>query len=98
MIQKFHEFLTQSFGSNIDAHQVTLIFDTGKNAQENFRGIDTLKLHYVGSIKLGEVKELAEISPQDPRWVSCQTLGLEKATCFRVKKAIYGKERTLIVT
>ena len=98
MIQKFHEFLTQSFGGNIDAHQVTLIFDKGNNSKDNFRVIDTLKLHYVGSIKLCEVQELAEISNQDPRLVSCQTLGLEKAKCFRVKKEIYGKERTLIVT
>src|SRR6266403_930808 len=68
------------------------------NSQENFRLIDTLKLHYVGSIKLCEVKELAEISPQDSRLTPCQTIGLEKTKCFRVTQEIYGKERTMIVT
>jgi len=98
MIQKFHDFLTNSFGGTIDAPQVTLIFDKGNNSKENFRLIDTLKLHYVGSIKLGEVKELAEISHQDSRWASCQTIGLETTKCFRVTKEMYGKERTMIVT
>jgi len=64
----------------------------------NFRFIDTRNLHYVGSIKLCEVKELAEISPQDSRLTPCQTIGLEKTKCFRVTQEIYGKERTMIVT
>jgi transposase len=98
MIQKFHDFLTTSFGGHIDAPQVTLIFDKGNNSKENFRLIGTLKLHYVGSIKLCEVKELAEISNQDSRLTPCQTIGLEKTKCFRVTQEIYGKERTMIVT
>ncbi len=75
MIQTFHDCLTTSFGGHIDAPQVKLLFDTGHNSQENFRFIETLKLHYVGSIKLCDVKELAEISPQDSRLTPCQTIG-----------------------
>lgn len=75
MSRKFHEFLTDSFGGNLHAPQITLIFDKGQNSQDNFRVIDTLKLHDVGSIKLGEITELAETSPQDPRVTSGQTLG-----------------------
>ena len=75
MIQTFHALLTTSFGGHIDAPQVTLLFDKGRNSQEKFRFIDTLKLHYVGSIKLCAVKELAEISPQDSRLTPCQTIG-----------------------
>jgi len=75
MIQKLHDCLTTSFGGHLDAPQVTLLFAKGHNSQENFRGIGTLKLHSVGSIQLCEVKELAEISPQDPRWTPCQTSG-----------------------
>ncbi len=53
---------------------------------------------YVGSIKLSEVKDLANISNQDSRWIPCQTLGLEKTKCFRSTQKIYGKQRALIVT
>jgi transposase len=98
MVEKFHQFLRERFGGTPKAPKLTLIFDKGNNSKENFGHIDTLKLHYVGSIKLSEVKELAAISNQDSRWISCQTIGLEKTKCFRVIQGIYGKQRTIIVT
>ena len=75
MIERFHDFLSDSFGDTPQSPQLTLLFDTGNNSQDNFRLIDTLKLHYVGSIKLSEVKDLADISNQDSRWIPCPTLG-----------------------
>jgi transposase len=98
MIEHFHAFLRDTFDSAPQNPQLTLIFDKGNNSKANFRLIDTLKLHYVGSIKLSEVKELADVSNQDSRWIPCQTLGLENTKCFRVTRTIYGKPRTLIVT
>jgi len=75
MIARFHDCLSDSFGDTPQSPQLTLLFDTGNNSQDNFRLIDTLKLHYVGSIKLSEVKDLADISNQDSRWIPCPTLG-----------------------
>ena len=75
MIEHFHQFLSGSFGTTSQTSQLTLIFDKGNNSQDNFGLIDTLKLHYVGSITLSAVKALAEISNQSDRWTSCQTLG-----------------------
>jgi len=98
MMEHFHQFLRDAFGTTSQPPQLTLIFDKGNNSQDNFALIDTLKLHYVGSIKLSEVKELARISNQDSRWIACQTLGLEQTKCFRVTHKIYGKSRTLRVT
>ena len=98
MIEHFHDFLSHTFGDTPQSPQLTLIFDKGNNSKENFNLIDSLKLHYVGSIKLSEVKDLANISNQDSRWIPCQTLGLEKTKCFRITQKIYGKQRTLIVT
>jgi transposase len=98
MIEHFHQFLTESVGETPQAPQLTLIFDKGNNSKDNFGLIATLKLHYVGSIKLSEVKALAAISNQHGHWTPCQTLGLEKTKCFRVTQNIYGKNRTLIVT
>jgi transposase len=98
MIEHFHDFLSHTFGDTPQSPQLTLIFDKGNNSKENFHLIDSLKLHYVGSIKLSEVKDLAHISNQDSRWIPCQTLGLEKTKCFRSTQKIYGKQRALIVT
>ncbi len=98
MIEHFQQFLTDACGATAQAPQLTLIFDKGNNSKDNFGLIDTLKLHYVGSIKLSEVKALAEISNQHGPWTSCQTLGLETTKCFRVIQDLYGKARTVIVT
>jgi transposase len=98
MIEHFERFVTEAFGATSHVPQLTLIFDKGNNSKDNFGLIDTLKLHYVGSIKLSEVKELAEVSNQNGPWTSCQTLGLEKTKCFRVTQDIYAKARTVIVT
>jgi transposase len=98
MIERFAQFLSDSFGSAPEVPKLTLIFDKGNNSKDNFGLIDDLKLHYVGSIKLGEIKDLAEVSNQDARWVPGQILGLEKTKHFRVTRNIYGKQRILIVT
>jgi len=98
MMEHFHQFLRDAFGTTSQPPQLTLIFDKGNNSKDNFALVDTLKLHDVGSIKLSEVKELALVSNQDSRWIPCQTLGLEQTKCFRVTHHIYGKSRTLMAT
>src|SRR6266446_4106860 len=65
MIEHFQAFLTDAFGATTQVPQLTLIFDTGNNSKDNFGLIDTLKLPYVGSIKLSAVK--AEASKTEHR-------------------------------
>lgn len=98
MIERFHQFLSDAFGEMAQVPQLTLIFDKGNNSKDNFGLIDKLNLHYVGSIKLNEVKALSEVSNQDERWINCKSEKLEKAKCFRVTEKLYGKDRTIIVT
>lgn len=98
MIANFEQFLTETFGATTQVPQLTLIFDKGNNSKANFSLIDTLNLHYVGSIKLSEVKDLAEISNQSDGWTTCQAIGLDKTKCFRTPTSLYGKIRTVIVT
>lgn len=102
MLEQFQEFFNNTFEQKQDIQacqaRMTLIFDKGNNSQDNFKLIDQLKLHYVGSKKLSEVKDVAEISNNDPRFTDCKTTGLENTKAFRVTKNIYGKDRMLIVT
>jgi transposase len=102
MLEQFQEFFNKTFEQEQDIQacqsRVTLIFDKGNNSQDNFKLIDRLKLHYVGSKKLSEVKDVAEISNNDPRFTDCKAIGLENTKAFRVTKNMYGKDRTLVVT
>jgi len=55
-------------------------------------------LHFIGSVKLGEHKELALISNKDQRFIPCKKPGFENIKAFSLEKAVYGKERHLVVT
>lgn len=98
MLQKFHVFLKELFGGNISIPDITLVFDKGNNSADNFALIDSMPLNFVGSVKLGEHKDLEEISNNDPIFESCQAPGLEETKALRVKKMAYGKERLFVVS
>lgn len=84
-------------GGSAEPPRTTLVFDKGNNSAANFSLIDQLKLDYVGSVKLGEHKGLAEVSnAKEERWKPC--VGLEGTKAFRVEAEVYGKKRTLVVT
>jgi len=101
MLKKFHGFLNELSGENCAVPQTTLIFDKGNNSKENFGLIDSLKLNFVGSVKLDEHKDLAQVPNNDPIFKACPAEGgieLEGTKAFRVKKEVYGKERILVVS
>lgn len=94
MLTRFHDFFREISGGGA-APETTLIFDKGNNSQENFRLLDRLKVKFVGSVKLSEHKEWAEVSNLDPRFVET---GLEGTRAFRVRQRVYGRERILVLT
>jgi transposase len=98
MLKNFHDFIKKNWRSNIHRSKLTLIFDKGNNSKDNFKLIDSLKIHYVGSVKLSEFKSLAEISNFDSRFIVSKSTGLESTKFFRVRKEAYGKNRYLVVT
>lgn len=98
MLEKFNTFLQEIRGRRCTPEDTTLIFDKGNNSPANFEMIDSMKLKFVGSVKLGEHKELAQISNRDERFKSCEAAGLDGTKAFRVKKTVYGKERVLVVS
>lgn len=97
VIKSFHTFFKKLSGGD-EVPDTTVIFDKGNNSGENFKLLDKMKLHYVGSVKLGEHKELAEISNQDSRFIPCSSDLKKGSKAFRVQKKVYGKERTLVVS
>jgi transposase len=99
VLEKFQQWLLKQGGPAGATTKPTLIFDKGNNSKDNFELIDKLDLPYVGSVKLGEHSELMGVSnSQDPRWQNATQPGLEGTKSWRDTKAVYGKERTLVVT
>ena len=98
MLQKFHNFLNDLSGETCAVPQTTLIFDKGNNSADNFAILDSLKLNFVGSVKLDEHKELMQIPNSDAIFRCFETVELEGTKAFGVKKKIYGLERILVVT
>ena len=98
MLRAFHAFLNAVTGRPGPLPETTVIFDKGNNSRDNFALIDELKLKFVGSVKLDEHKDLAEVPNDDPRFVTCGSARLQGAKAFRVHKTVYGQERTVVVT
>jgi transposase len=97
ILERFSSFLRELTdtpkGSKVDA---TIVFDKGNNSNDNIRMLDGT-VHFVGSVKLGEHKDLAGISSKDDRFQACSMASLEGIRCFSVKKKVYGKERRIVV-
>jgi transposase len=98
MLQAFHVFLKEVTGQSGPLPQTTVIFDKGNNSRDNFALVDELELKFVGSVKLDEHKDVADIPNDDPRFVDCGNTRLEGTKAFRVRKTVYGRERTVVVT
>ena len=98
MLQAFHAFLKEVTGQPGPLPQTTVIFDKGNNSRDNFALVDELELKFVGSVKLDEHKDVANIPNDDPRFVACGNARLEGTKAFRVRKTVYGRERTVVVT
>lgn len=98
ILKRFHGFLKELTEGADKSPATTLIFDKGNNSDENFRLIDSLNLSYVGSVKLDQHKDLAQISNKDTRFMPCISTPIDGTKAFRVKKKVYGRERILVVT
>ena len=98
MLNRFHDLLKELCGPSCAVPQTTLVFDKGNNSADNFMLIDSLGLHFVGSVKLDEHKDLAQIPNNDPTFEDCKDPDLKGTKAFRVEKKVYGQNRVLVVT
>ena len=98
ILKRFHEFLSELCNGYCPEPKTTVVFDKGNNSKTNFTLLDSLEIGFVGSVKLEEHKDLAEISNKDDRFQPYPLKRLEGTKGFRVHKEVYGKERTLVVT
>lgn len=97
MLERFATFFREVAGNKVEVPETTLVFDKGNNSAENFHLLDSLPLRFVGSVKLDEHKDLAEVHNSDARFQATRAHP-EGTKSFRVKKQVYGRERVLVVT
>ena len=97
MCRRFVQFIAEVTGNRPDERSTTLIFDKGNNSRENIRLLDELKFQFIGSVKLDEHRDLAEISNADERFTACQSPELTGIMAFETQKVIYGKSRRVAV-
>jgi transposase len=98
VLNRFHQFFRELAGGATVVPETTLIFDKGNNSAENFSLLDSLRLKFVGSVKLSEHPELVGVPHTDPRFGVCASPGLKGTKAFRVTKTVAGSERVLVVT
>ena len=96
ILKRFQGFLEELSDASCPVENTTVIFDKGNNSKTNFALLDSLEVGFVGSVKLDEHKDLAEIPNDDPRFQSYPEL--EGTKGFRVERDVYGQSRTLVVT
>lgn len=97
VMRKFEKFFQQLSKSN-QKPKVTLIFDKGNNSTENIKMIDEMKLNFVGSIKLNAAKDLENIPNDSDLLKSFDCDELEGTKAYRLKRKVFGKTRTVILT
>ena len=97
LLRRFHEFFAR-LGRDGQQPETTLVFDKGNNSVDNFLLLDQLNYKFVGSVKLGQHRDLADVSNHDGRFRSCASVDLEGTKAFRVLRTVAGKERVLVVT
>ena len=96
VIEKFFQAFKQR---KPDSDGITIVFDKGNNSKENLnKFVNDSGFHFVGSVKLGDHKDLALTKNRDKRFTSLSHPGLEEIKAFRTKKRIYEKDLTVVVT
>src|SRR5271166_162032 len=91
VIEKIKQRLID-LGLSISNH--TMVYDKGMNSKKNFQIIDSLKVHYVTSIKLSGQNTLI----QDFKTTGCNIeLNGQQVKAYKDTRKILGKKRTAIV-
>jgi len=75
---------------------ITVVFDKGNNSKENFKMLDDQKdLHYVGGLVPSHFIDLINEANKN---FGTMEIGEEEIPIYRIKKEVWGAERTCVVT
>jgi transposase len=86
--------------SNIsNNNDITIVFDKGNNSNcaiEMLENGDLLKFHFVGGLRINQCPELLELKREQYTPLVGDFFG--EASAFRLRKEIYGRKLTVVIT
>lgn len=78
-----------------DLESLTVIYDKGNVSRANQHQVDESKLHYVSALTVASQREL--VDQANPLLAPVELADGEAVQAYRVKKCIWGAERTVVV-
>jgi transposase len=76
--------------------RITLVFDKGNNSEDNLQSFKETEMHFVGSLKLNQCKELLKISLRKYRDIKGP--GAQELKVYRTRQKVFAEERTILIT
>ena len=76
--------------------RITLVFDKGNNSQDNLDAFKATEMHFVGSLKLNQCKELLKVPLRKYR--DLKGPGLQELKAHRTRQKVFAEERTILIT
>lgn len=77
-----------------EGRRLTLVFDAGQNSAGNYELVDSLPLHFVGSLPPSDHPDLLAVPMADYRPVE----GFAGLVAFETTKVVFGAERRIVIT
>lgn len=75
---------------------ITLVFDKGNNSEDNLESFKATGMHFVGSLKLNQCKELLKISLRKYR--DLKDPELQELKAYRARQKVFAEERAILIT
>ncbi|MDR2457069.1 MAG: IS1634 family transposase [Clostridiales Family XIII bacterium] len=78
---------------------ITLVFDKGNNSEraiELLENKDLLNFHFIGGLRLNQCPELLELKKE--QFSLLEGIAFKGTSAYRLRKEIYGRELTVIIT
>jgi transposase len=76
------------------ADRLTLVYDAGQNSEDNYKLLDSLPLHFVGSLPPSDHPELLAVPKSRYKIVDKAAFG--GLTAFETTKVVFGRQRRLV--
>ena len=75
---------------------ITLVFDKGNNSELNFESFPNTGMHFVGSLKLAQCKDLIKVPLS--QYHALDDEGLQGVKAYRTKYNVFAEQRTVLIT
>jgi transposase len=91
-----YEAVCAAAGLDLQAPDMTVVFDAGQNSEANLAHFATTGMHYIGSVPASDCPDLTSLPTSRRRIVDRKRFG--GLTAFDTRRAAYGADRRAVLT